>query len=172
MNFESPAIRNGFFGGLAAVILALLFYLFNTKSFLSLSGFLIIILYIICVIRGVREQKATMDHFPFVEALKTGFLTYIVASLVYTIFHYVLMNFVDPGLVDMQREVAVEAIEKMSGFMGEDQMEAAIDAIESQDLSFTVSKALITFAWGLIFPGIIIALIVAAFTKDAKKVEY
>jgi len=168
MDFESPAIRNGVIGGLTAVVVSLLFYVVDTRTFLSFSGFLVWIIYIVFVVKATREQKRLVDHFDFKEALKTGFLAYVIASLFYVVFYYVLSNFVDPGLVEIQREIAVSAIEKMSSIMGEEGTEAALEGIESQDMTFTLKSALLTFAGGLIFPGIIFALIVASIYKDPK----
>ena len=168
MDFENPAVRNGVIGGLTAVVASLLFYIADTKMFLSFSGFLVWIIYIFFVSKATREDKRTSDHFEFKDALKTGFLTYVIASLFYIVFYYVLSNFVDPGLIEMQREIAIEAIEKMSGMLGEEGTEAALANIENQDMTFGIKTALITFAGGLLFPGIIIALIVAAVLKDPK----
>lgn len=171
MNFESPAVRNGILGGMAGVILALLFYIFNTKMFFSIAGWLVIAVYIVFVVKAAREQKKISDAFPFREAFKTTLLSYAIMNLIYIVFHFILMNVVDPGLVEVQKEIALETLEKMSGILGEEGMEAAIDQIENQDMRFTLGKALSTFAIGLLFPGALITAIVAAVMKDTKKPE-
>ena len=81
------------------------------------------------------------------------------------------MNYIDPGLLDLQREISIDAIEKLSGLLGEEGTEAALDALENQDWSFGVGKALQTYFMGLIIPGFIIALIISAVMKDRKPVQ-
>jgi len=103
-------------------------------------------------------------------ALKPAFLTYLIGNLIYVLFYYVLFNFIDPGLEEVQKELTMDAMEKIGGLLGEDGMEAAIEQIENQDFSFGLGKALWTFAFSLIFPGFVSAAIIAAIMKDPKPV--
>jgi hypothetical protein len=88
-----------------------------------------------------------------------------VASFLGTIFSYVLYNFIDASLLDVQMEKAIETMEKMRGFMGDEAADAAIASIEEEGVTFGPGKALIGWIWGLFIPGIIIALIMAAIVK-------
>lgn len=172
MNFESPAIRNGILGGMAAVILSLMFYIFNTKMFFTVAGWLVIVAYIFFVVKAAREERKLSDQFSFKDAFRTTLVCYAVASLFYVVFTYVLLNFIDPDLIEVQKQITLETMEKMSGLLGEEGTEAAIDAIENEDLRFTPGRALSTLAFGLVFPGSLIAAIISAVMKDSKKPEF
>ena len=165
---ENPAVKNGVIAGLSTAGIILLFYLINARWVFSVASILTTILFIVFMVRSVREEKLTLDFMAFNDALKPAFVTYVVANLIYIIFYYVLLNFIAPELIDMQREIAVETIEKMSGILGEEGTEAALDQMDERSFDFTLKSAALAFAWGLIFPGFIVALIIAAVMKDKK----
>lgn len=170
-DLENPAIKNGILAGIAGSALMLLFYLIKPRMVFGLAGWTVVALFVFLMVRAVKEYKSHIDYMSFSEALKMSFLTYVVGNLIYTLFFFVLMNYIDPGLLDLQREISIDAIEKLSGLLGEEGTEAALDALENQDWSFGVGKALQTYFMGLIIPGFIIALIISAVMKDRKPVQ-
>lgn len=171
MNLESPPIRNGILAGIAGVIVSLLFYVTNVNMFFSISSWIVIVVYIFFMVKSAREARSQVESFDFREAFQATFLVYVVGSLLNVIFYYVLMNFMDPELVEMQKEVAIDAVERMGGMLSEDQLEAMVSEIQNQDMRFTLGRALYTLAFSLVFPGGLIAVIVSAIMKDSKK-EY
>jgi hypothetical protein len=80
------------------------------------------------------------------------------------------MNFIDPDLIVMAKEVSIEAIEKMSGLLGEDGVQAAIEKIENEN-PFGIQQTLMGIAITLVFPGALIALIIAAIMKKTNPEE-
>ena len=172
MDLENPSVRNGVIAGLGAVAIGLVFYLMSARAFFGYSGWISTILIIVFMVRSVKEEKATAEYLPFNGALKPAFVTFLVANLIGTIFYYVLLNFIDPGLIQIQKEIALEAIEKMGGLLGEDMMEQSIDALEARDFTYGITTAAWGFAWQLIFPGFIVSAIIAAIMKDRKPVEH
>ncbi|NND34565.1 MAG: DUF4199 domain-containing protein [Saprospiraceae bacterium] len=171
LSLENPAVKNGIIAGLATAGLILFFYLFNPRWVFSVASILTTILFIVFMVRSVKEEKSGLEFMAFNDALKPAFVTYVVANLIYIIFYYVLLNFIAPELVEMQREIAIETIEKMSGLIGEEGTEAALDQMDQQSFEFSLKSAALAFAWGLIFPGFIVSLIIAAIMKDKKPVD-
>jgi predicted membrane protein len=165
MDLNGPTIKNAVTAGFIMVIIALLFYLFNTKSLFSVSGWIVFVLYIVFMVRSVSQEKSLVDWMSFGAAFKAAFVTFVIASLMYTLFYFVLLNFIDPDLQDMQKDIAIDAIEKMSGFIGEEGTEAALEKIEDQNLN-SPGRTLTTWAWGLIFPGAAISAIIGLIMKD------
>ena len=165
MDLNGPTLKNAVTAGFLAVIVALLFYLFNTRSLFNVSGWIVFVLYIVYMVRSVRQEKSLMEWMSFGSAFKASFITYVVASLMYMIFYFVLLNFIDPDLQEMQKDIAIEAIEKMSGLIGEEGTEAALDKIEEDNLN-SPGRSLTSWAWGLIFPGAIISAIIGLVMKD------
>jgi len=170
-SLENPAIKNGIIAGISSVVLILLMYLINAKMVFNLASIVATVLFIVFMIRSVKAEKEVMDTFAFSDALKPGFLTFVVANLIYMIFYYVLLNFIAPELITMQKEIALEMLEKMSGFLGEEATEAAIDEFQARDFEFGLTTAIWSFAWGLIFPGFIIASIIALVFKESKAIN-
>ena len=167
-DLENPAIKNGIIAGLAGAAVTLVFYLLNPKWALTASSWITTALFVIMMVLSVKADKEGEEYTSFNDALKPAFLTYVVANLLFTIFYYVLMNFIAPELIELQKEIALEAIQGMSGLLGEEGTEAAIDRIQGRDFSFGIGTAIWTFAWGLIIPGFILAAIIALFMKDKK----
>lgn len=167
-DLENPSIKNGIIAGLAGAAVTLVCYLINPKWALTAASWITTPLFIVMMVLSVKADKEGQDFTSFSDALKPAFLTYVVANLLFTIFYYVLLNFIAPELIEIQKEIALEAIEKMQGFLGEEAAEAAIDQIQGRDFSFGLGTALWTFAWGLIIPGFIVAAIIALIMKDKK----
>ncbi len=171
LDFENPAIRNGIIAGIGAAAISLLFYIVNARMVFSLASWVTTALFIVMMVRSVRSHRHSVEYLSFSEALKPAFVTYVLGNLLYIIFYFVLLNFIDPSLLDMQKEIAMEAMEKFSGIMGEDNFEIAMEELENRDWSYGIGTAAWTFAWGLIFPGFIICLIIAAVMKDRKPID-
>lgn len=117
------------------------------------------------MVMAVKEEKLNLGSISFKSAFGQSWLTYVVGTLIATVFAYILMHFIDPTLMDTANEIAKEAIEKMSGFLGEDGVEEALEAIDKQD-NYSVFGFVRSYLIGLIFPGAIIALIIAAIMKN------
>ena len=170
-SLENPAIKNGILAGIAAAVYVLLLYLINLRWIFGLPSYLTTVLFIFMMVQSVKAEKKVLDYTSFSDALKPAFLTFVVANFIYIIFYYILVNFIAPELLDLQKQISMEMIEKMSGFIGEEGTEAAIEQMEGRDFDFGIKTASWTFAFGLIFPGFIIAAIIAAIMKDRRPVE-
>ena len=62
-------------------------------------------------------------------------------------------------------------LEKMGGLLGEEGVETAAEEIQNRNFDFGLKMASWTFAFALIFPGFIIAAIIAAVMKDRRPVD-
>lgn len=94
-------------------------------------------------VRGDNDGKIAQR-----EALKQAFLTFVLAYLFFSVFVFVLFNFVDPGLTELQKEAMVDAGREVEGL----------------DFSMTFGKVLFQFAYMLI-PGFFLSYMVASFMK-------
>jgi hypothetical protein len=167
MQSNQTAINYGLVGGLAAIAIALLIYLVSTKGYLMWSdwvGYAAITFTMVMACKAVRTDNEGILLFR--DALRISFLVFVIASAVLLFFKFVLHNFVDTGLADVQMQIAVESIEKLGRFMGESAMDELLEELENPDnYQLTVGKTLLGYGFGLIFPGFIISLIVAAVLK-------
>lgn len=162
------AIRNGLYMGGALVLLYLALYFVSPKVFLSWGSWISFAVYIYFMYNAAKEERASLGgYMSFGEGFKAAFLAFVVGGLISALFTYVMYNFIDPTLIDLTKEIALEAFEKMSGFMGEEAAETAMETIEDQDFStsYSIGNTLMGYLFSLIFPGAVIALIIAAIMK-------
>ena len=100
------------------------------------------------------------------EAFKSGWMVYIIGTVISTIFSFILMNYIDPSLLDLMRETQLEAIEKMSSLFNlpEEAREAQVTAIEEAN-PFGLGTLAMAIPISFLFPGAVIAIIMAAIMK-------
>jgi len=159
---ENSSVKWGLIAGLGVMVSSLLFYLVDVNLFFTASSYLAWVVYIVCMVFAVRDQtKAQGGFISFKEVFSTAFVVYVISSLMYYIFYYLMFNVIDPSLLDIQREMTVEMMEAFSGFLSEEQMEEAIAEATNVGIG-TISMAYLV---NLILPGAIIAAIIAAIMK-------
>jgi len=170
--FENPAVRNGVIAGIGGSMIILVLYLVSQNLMIWLEGVLSTIFFIFLMVRSISEQKKLDGDgvFTFMDGLRPAFLTYAVGTVIYTLFYYVLFNFIDTGLADARRELAMNALQITEAYLPEDQFEAQMLALENQEYGFGGKVAFLSFGVWLLF-GFVFAAIVAAIMKDRKPVD-
>ena len=104
---------------------------------------------ILAMIRAVRAIRlANGDKISKQDALKYAFLVFVVSQLLFWLFVYVLFNFMDPGIIEIQRKMMVDAGIKAG----------------KQDLTMTLGMIFKRWAFMLI-PGFLLSLMVSNFMK-------
>jgi len=166
---NNSGIKNGLFFGALAVGLYLIVYLINSRLLFS-AGFGPIISIVIPVIFMVIAARTTRQNqggiMTFGESLSCTFLTYVIGTFIYAIFSFLMSNIVDPSLLEIGKEVQIEAIDKVSGMlsMSEDQLDMMKEAVE-EGANSGIGTILMGWAFSLIIPGFIIAAIISAIMK-------
>ena len=152
------AIRYGGVMGLALVLVNLLFYFISVSAFFSYAGFVGFIVYVGFMVKAGLDERTELGGFmTFGEAFKVTFQVFVIGSLIYWIFYYLLYTVIDPSLVEETKRIAMEAIEKLGSFVGEEAYEQMMEQIEQQDFSISIGTVLQQFAFGLVFPGALIS---------------
>ena len=133
-------------------------------AFGVLTSLVIPIVFIVLAIRATRADQGGIISFG--EALSPGFLTYVVGSFIIAMFTFVMTQMIDPSLLDIQKEVTIEMIEKSFTAIGapEDQLEEMTEMIRDQETG-GFGSTLMGWAVSLIWPGFVLSLIVAAIMK-------
>lgn len=159
-------VKWGVIGGIGIIIIDAILYFTGPKNLLGFASYLEWIVIIPVMIKAGMDERADQGgHLTWGDALKPTFLTFVISSLFYVFFYFALFNFIDPTLADTQREVAMQAIEKMGGMIGEDAMEAAVEAMDQQNFGFGMKELFMTYGLRLIFPGFIFAAICSLIVK-------
>lgn len=164
---ENNGVKYGLLAGLGVVVYTLVLYLVNDTLIFGWASMLGMVIYIACMYKaGVDERSENGGFITFKEALKPTFLTYVIGSLIATIFTYLLFTVIDPGLMDLQNEIAAERIQSMSGMLGEEGVEEALKRLEEQG-AMKISDTALGYAMMLIF-GFVIAAIISAIVKKKR----
>ena len=159
---NNNSVRWGILAGIGIVILDLLLYLVDPKTLLGFPSYLEWIIYLIAMYKaGMDARHENGGYLSWGEALKPTFLTFVVASLIYTLFMWLLFNVIDTGMADVQREVAMEGIEKFGSMMGEEAVEEMVDAIDEGDFGMSLKNTILQYAFRLITPGFLFAAIMS-----------
>jgi phosphate/sulfate permease len=160
----SNGIRYGIIGGLLWSIAYLLAYLFNTKMMfnpvLQYGSLLFPIASI--VLCGLAEKKENPEVLPFKSVLKETFIAAVIAPFIMIFFYFLLSTVIDPSIIEVQKQVAIEAIEKYSEYFNDDQYEEMIERIDGQNYSslpYTLLRWFLNIIFGFLV-CVIISLIV------------
>lgn len=161
---ENNGVKYGLLAGLGVVVYTLILYLVDDVLMFGWASMFGIFIYIACMYKaGVDERNQNGGFLTFKETLKPTFLTYVIGSLIATIFTYLLFTVIDPGLIELQNEIAAERIQSMSGMLGEEGVEEALKRLEEQE-SMKISDTALGYAMMLII-GFVIAAIISAIVK-------
>ncbi len=165
---ENPAIKNGLFMGVASILFTMVLYFVDSSMMFGGVAYLGFLIPIYFMWKSATEERANNGGFmTFGEGLKAAFLAAVIGGLIAQLFSYILMNYIDPTLIDTLRETSIASAEKMISMFGdnEEAAEAMREAMEEQDFTPTLISTLTTYLVSLIFPTFVIALIIAAITK-------
>ncbi len=179
MNISKEGIKWGIITGIVTIVIYLIAYLIGYETFFNTGIFWITTLfYIFTMYMASREARnkfmethdLTEEPYPFNIALQPPFLTFLIANILYYLFNYVMFVYVNPELPDIQKEIALETMDKamnaMSAFMDEDQIEEMAEAIEEQDLTVTLASTLLSLARSLLGGFLLSAIFALIFKKN------
>ena len=155
-----------YYGVLSIVIQLISFYVFPINVWVQfLLGMIIMV--ILFYMAGKAERSENDGTLSYGKALKTTFLTGFTGLVIATLFLIILIQLVDPSLVEKLTQMSVDAAGSMMKSFGmpEDQMEAALEKAEEEAAnSFTPVRQLLNILWGSIMV-LIVAAIVSIFIK-------
>ncbi len=164
MSMKTPFVKYGVYLGLGMVVLTLLFYFVSPRFYLTWGSWVGYLLAIVMMIMAAKEHKNIQGGFiSFREAFTSSWMTSVIGFIIATLFSYILITVIDPSLIDTVKEISVEAIDKMEGFIGEEAAEEAREQIEN-DNPFSLGKQFLGLFFTFII-GAIISLIIAAVYK-------
>lgn len=159
------AIKYGIIAGVGVVAYFLLFYLTNVKLFFNpIVNWGVLVVYLVGMVKACAGQRKHQHNFPFKDALRTAFLTFAITSLIFYVFNYLLFNFLDPNLAEVQKEILVEQMGKMAGRLQLSELKNQIEEFAKQDFRITIRNTMMSLAQSLI-GGFVLSLAVAGLMK-------
>ena len=167
MKINLPYIlKHGVVTGAVIIAYFLLFYLINPKLlfnpfiYWASLGILIAIIWKILL----DEKKKYQSDYTLNRALQTAFGIFVVANLMYYIFYYLLFGLIDPGLIDLQKEVMAEALEARKNMLSPQQVQSLEESMRKDALKVEPGGVFFTYLRGLI-GNFVIALGLAYFVN-------
>ncbi len=163
---DHPSVKYGVIGGFASIIITLIIWFINPDYLFSYGAAIGFIVLIYSMYMAGKEARELSDgYIDFGEIFKYLFIAFVVVSLITTIFDYVLINFIDPSMIERQKEFSIKISEFIASMFGyEETLDELTESIEDQELSYTIGTAIQGWIFGMIF-GAIIAAIQGAIMK-------
>lgn len=168
---KKSSIQNGLFLGVAMIICSYVLYLANPHMFLTAkSGALFLIFLLIMTKSGLDSRKLEGGFIGFKNVFFNMFITGAIGTLLCTFFEYVHYNFLSPELIEIQREISLEAAEKMAEiFSGlgeeyEEAMDMQLEGLEDENFA-SLGNTIKNYMVRLVFPVALFSAIIGLFIK-------
>ncbi len=166
------SIKYGVLGAMALIVAMLVLWFISPKSLLNWSSWAGLVIFIYSLYLTGKEAKWRNEGFiSFGDMFKYMLLTSVVFAIIGVLFNHILFNVIDPGLADVQKEMAIEGIEKMRDMLGDiEGFDEAQEKIEEESFALTPTQSLISFV-SYVVGGAIVAAIMAAIMKKKKPID-
>jgi len=173
MNWQQTWIKYGLILSLATIGLTILFFYLVDIGLFKQSLILYGAIVLFMVLAGLEYRKNNQNTMLYGEAFKVTFLTTLLGMVISSVFSYVLMNFIDPELVDIMVEKTIDSTESFMRSVGapEDQIDQALDQLETEmPLQFTLAGTLKNMI-NIVIISAILSAIVSIFLRKEEKPE-
>lgn len=155
-------VKYGLMAGGISIVFSVILYLLNDGVYLRFNiipQYVIEIYFMAYVVSIIKERNN--GFISFNEAFKSSWLTYILAASIISVFTYILMNFIDPGLIEKLKEMQVEAFELTSKWLklNEEDKEKQLEILRTTNPYDLKSIAALPVSF--LFPGAIIAVVIS-----------
>ena len=161
------------YGGIAGVLTILYlfaFYCYDPKTMLGLKVFYSsYLISVIAMVYAVQAYKKDLGgRIKINQAIQASFSTFVVASIIYYVVYYLTFNFLDPSLVDLQQELAIEFY---TWFFPPDKSEKIIEEMTGVDTTVKIKNVLYGFSRGAI-GGFFVAFLISTYYRNDKGATY
>ncbi|MBK9270668.1 MAG: DUF4199 domain-containing protein [Saprospiraceae bacterium] len=160
------AARIGLFWGLGYIAITMVLYLVD-HALMHNSWVNAILFFLgigIMYYSGISTRKDFGGIIPWKDAMTAMWVSSLIYILMFNFFSYALYQWIDPELKEELMALQVKALDQMRDFMGEEQYEKALEAMESTD-SFDLSGILKSIPFIALIYFIIACLLALAIKK-------
>ena len=158
---QNIPLKYGIIAGVGVIVYLLVFYFIDPK--LMLHGAVMwstLIIYLICMYRATILERERMETFSFRQAIRPSFTVYVLATLLYYTFYYLLFNVIDPGMAEIQRDLMIDQSTRLAESIGATDLEDQIQELTAEDMRVTLGNTILGVGWSLI-GGFVLSLIFA-----------
>lgn len=156
----------GIIAGVVTIGYYLLLYFSNKEVFFNLyawwAGLIPMLLFM--TLGALRLRKKQADNLTLSQGLQTTFLIFVLSSLLFYIFYFVLLKYIDPEMLKIQQETAFRTLERFGQGRGDD-LEPYEDFYREKGLEISVWTVIFRYVQSLI-GGFILSLGIAFVLKS------
>ena len=159
------SLMSGIYLGIAMILLSVIFYV-TGNPFSKVSQWIGYAIMVAGIVLAQTSYKKTLGGtMTYGQALGVGVLTMVFASVLSSIYSFLLYQFIDPSLQEQLRLFTEEQIVKQ-GKVPEEQLDMAVNMATKFQ---TPVMMLVMGIFGGAFMGLIISLITSIFTQKKPK---
>jgi hypothetical protein len=170
--YPNPGIKWGIIAGVVIILTGIALYLTDQPTLFSLK-FNFIQLFICAItglLAGLEQKRKAGGYIGFKEALKPIFITFVIGTLVGTLFVYIIANYVDPGLPARMKAADIKSIERMEAEqhpagVTDEQLREQLTKLKQQDYSLTFVASMLSYLTGLFIDFVLSVILAAAIRK-------
>lgn len=166
------AIKNGLFLGAALLIGVFAFVLVSPRGYLEYGQFVLFLIALVVMVKtGSEEKQMHGGYASFGQIFKSIFICIAVGYLIRFIGNYIAFNVINTDLSTIYNDIAIEAVEKMSGFLGDEATDLAIEELEKNDISSIGNNVMQYITMLLLTGGVVNAIISLIMKKDRPLID-
>lgn len=169
---ENHPVRNGVYAGIGQILIMFLFYFIDPALMISWSSMLGYVVLIYFMRQAAKEQRLDNGGFlSFGAGFRSSWLTFVLAQTMVAVFSYILMNHIDPSLLDVMKETQIKVLEDMNSVfkLPEEDFEKQLEAIEDTN-PYSIGSVALALPFSFVFPGALIALIIGLVMKKEEPI--
>jgi hypothetical protein len=185
MNLKSIGIRYGWMAGVVTIIIYFIAYLIDKTMFIQSSVLWLstMAIYLIAMrLASIETRKAffanpdtSATSYKFSHAIQPAFVVFLIAQIIYVLFQFLMIRVIDPSLIELTREIAIEQLDSGSKwylkFLPEDALEAAKDQVAEQDFTPKISNTILGLAFSLLGGFLIACIYGLVFRKNIEELN-
>jgi hypothetical protein len=170
---QNHFVKYGLMMGVASIILNVILYLYKPSLLLEAGSWIGLIIMIYFMVKSVSATKSeNSGYLALNESFKSAWLAYVLGSFISSVFMFILVNYIDPTLIDTIRDTQI-AVLKQTGQafnLSEKDIDDQISTIEDTN-PFGLAQIAVSIPVSFLFPGAILAIIIAAIMKKNRPDE-
>ena len=151
MKISPISINNGLFLGVILISFTWILSYSNPMMFLTSKSIFLSMPFILILIKAGREFRRGNDgEATFGELFNITFFCGAIAVIICSLFEFMLFNYLNPELIEVEKAVNLDAIEKAKSILGESMYEVQKKILEESDMhSMTQSLSTMTLRFSL-----------------------